>query len=315
MQCGEITTLLDLVTESIVGSYVAWALNDQHVLSNSLSCFGILYAAIRHNPKYKQQDLTWFGRLMMEIRLDPESDLQARKALKYLPYDILSKIPQLISQQRGKEERGTKQYARLLHDELMLQWLLILPWRQRNIREARLGTPEKDNIFKTGFSSLVNIAKPQWVEEELSRDPGATFWQVFFRKHETKTGQEVRGVIPKQLVPLLEEYLQFCRRILIGRSDPGRLFVNRRGGVLLDREVTSLIGNLTVRYAGKRVTPHLFRDSYAHCWLDDHPEDYLTLSKILWHRSIKTTIRIYGRNYDESHGIRKAEEWTEHRNH
>jgi integrase len=63
-------------------------------------------------------------------------------------------------------------------------------------RSATWDPREGQYIFKTGFSSLVNIVKPQWVEEELSRDPSATFWQVFFRKHETKTGQEVRDVIP-----------------------------------------------------------------------------------------------------------------------
>jgi integrase len=44
-------------------------------------------------------------------------------------------------------------------------------------------------------------------------------------------------------------------------------------------------------------------------WLDDHPEDYLTLSKILWHSDVRTTLRIYGRNFDESNGAAKVDEW------
>jgi integrase len=59
------------------------------------------------------------------------------------------------------------------------------------------------------------------------------------------------------------------------------------------------------------MTPHLFRDAFAYAWLDAHPADYLALSKILWHRNIKTTIRIYGREFDESNGAQKTEEWLE----
>jgi integrase len=58
---------------------------------------------------------------------------------------------------------------------------------------------------------------------------------------------------------------------------------------------------------------HLFRDIFAVKWLEQNPEDYLTLSKLLWHRNIRTTLRIYGRNFDESYGVRRAEEWLEKR--
>jgi integrase len=208
---------------------------------------------------------------MSSIPPDPESDRQARKAGKYLPYDELNEIPNKIAQARKRVHKDSPKYARLLHDELLFRWLLVLPWRQRNIREARLGTGEKDNIFKAGFTPLVNIAKPAWVEEELKRNPNAQFWQIFFRKHETKTGQEIRGVVPKQLVPFLEEYLQY-RPLLITGIDPRTLFLNRNGRSISPIGVTGLVGNLTARYRGRRVTPHLFRDAFAHCWLDDHPD-------------------------------------------
>lgn len=194
---------------------------------------------------------------------------------------------------------------------MIIRWLLTLAWRQRNIREARLGKRETDNIFKDGFPSHLNIAKPQWVVEELQDAPNATFWQAYFRSDETKTGQEVRGVVPKQLVMLLEEYVTDCRPLLAKKHAGNLLFVNHDGGPLLSREMTSLVGNLTSRFCGKRVTPHLFRDALAHRWLDEHPEDYLSLSKILWHRNVKTTILIYGRNFDKSHRMKKAAEWLD----
>ena len=40
------------------------------------------------------------------------------------------------------------------------------------------------------------------------------------------------------------------------------------------------------------MTPRIFRDIFACAWLEDHPEDFLTLSKILWHLNINSTLRI-----------------------
>jgi site-specific recombinase XerD len=91
---------------------------------------------------------------------------------------------------------------------------------------------------------------------------------------------------------LLEEYLQNHRPNLVAGTDPGTLFLNRSGGGRDRQATTDLVAELVLEHAGRRVTPHIFRDIFAYAWLDDNPEDYLTLSKILWHRSIKTTLRI-----------------------
>jgi hypothetical protein len=77
--------------------------------------------------------------------------------------------------------------------------------------------------------------------------------------------------------------------------------------------VTELFSALTLRYKGRRVTPHIFRDIFAFRWLESHPEDYLTVSKALWHRDINTTLRIYGSRFDESHGVMRVEEWLDGR--
>ena len=100
------------------------------------------------------------SQLLSCIPSDLESDRQARKAGKYLPYDELNKIPNKIAQARKRVHKDTPKHAFLFHDELLFRWLLILPWRQGYIREARLVTAEKDNIFK-GIAA--NIA--QLIEE------------------------------------------------------------------------------------------------------------------------------------------------------
>ena len=48
-------------------------------------------------------------------------------------------------------------------------------------------------------------------------------------------------------------------------------------------------------------------------WLEQHPADYLTLSKMLWHSNINTTIQIYGSRFNESSGVRAMEAWLDER--
>jgi integrase len=70
-----------------------------------------------------------------------------------------------------------------------------------------------------------------------------------------------------------------------------------------------LISASRLRYSGVRTTPHLFRDAVAFKWLKEHPKDYLTLSKMLWHKNVQTTIQIYGAKFNESSGVCAIEAW------
>jgi integrase len=130
---------------------------------------------------------------------------------------------------------------------------------------------------------------------------------------ETKNGHQVHGLVPKQLIEPVEDYLTNYRSLFVNGHDPCTLFLNDNGGAYSTGAFTTRIGHLTARYAGRRVTPHLFRDILALKYLQERPEDYLTLSKILWHRNLKTTLNNYGARFDESHGARRVEEWLEER--
>jgi len=107
--------------------------------------------------------------------------------------------------------------------------------------------------------------------------------------------------------------LECYRPRLVSDRDPGTLFVDRRGGAFKASDVTTLISKLTAVHGGVRVKPHLFRDIVAFAWLKKHPNDYLTLSKILWHKNIDTTIRIYGGRFNESSGVCGMEKWLDSR--
>jgi hypothetical protein len=54
-------------------------------------------------------------------------------------------------------------------------------------------------------------------------------------------------------------------------------------------------------------------DIVAYEWLRTHPEDFLTVSKLLWHRNLNTTLRIYGSRFDESTGVARMDDWRSSR--
>jgi integrase len=309
---SRITSLPALVTRESVTAWVDWCINERkNKGSHVTGDLALIYAAMRYYPLYKDYDFAWLGKLILEIPEDPESGITESKARKYVPYALLSDIPRMLHEKRKEiGARGERQLAWLVHDELLMRWLTTLVWRQRNIRESRIGSnAELVNLFKGTIPPFVTMAKPKWVEEKLAVGPQERFWQFYFREDETKNGHEVRAFLPRQLVGPLEEYLELYRPSLLQGREPGTLFVNRTGEPLSGSSIRDLVANITLRYVHRRVTPHVYRDIFAYKWLDDHPEDYLTLSKILWHRNINTTLQKYGRRFDESSGIRKLEEW------
>jgi hypothetical protein len=261
------------------------------------------------------EDFSWLPKLLAQLPEDPEDLTSEAKAKKWVDYDRLCEIPEkILTKARRRFGEGSYRLALAYHNALLICFLTTLAWRQRNVRECRISTTAPGpNLLKGEISCHPTLAKPPWVEEALMSNPHETFWQIYFRKSETKNGRSVHYLLPKQLVPLLEEYLTKYRPLLLRGDDPGTLFVNQYGAPLTKSSVEDLVSNLTLEHVGVLVNPHLFRDIFAVKWLEEHPEDYLTLSKILWHKTVEVTLNIYGRNFDESHGARRVEEWLERR--
>jgi hypothetical protein len=273
---SDVTSLSSLFAEEIMSAFIEWGLNVRGLTRSSLLRFSMLYSAMRHHPKYKNQDFGWFNTLFDEVPQDDQSVLQEKKAKKSVPFEDLCKIPGAIHDTRMKLNRDDARASRLAHDELLMQWHTTLPWRQRNIRECRLGDAATANLFFTPLPSFIHVAKPKWVEEALEKDPKKAFWQFYFREDETKIGQQVRGILPRRLIPLLEEYLADHRPRLVAKEDPGTLFVNEDGCEIAYQIMSYHVSEIVLKHAGRRMTPHLFRDAFSYAYLAAHPEDFLT---------------------------------------
>ncbi len=173
-----IVTLATLVTEELVTSYTEWSINVRRKNGRSFrGSLGLLYAALRHNPRYKDLDLSWFQPLLKSIPVDSESQVAGRKAKRMLPYETLQSVVGKIRALRPAAAlKGSKFLATVVRDELLMEWLLTLVWRQRNIRECRIGgsTP---NLFKGPIPRSASVARPQWVREMEQKNTEETFWQ------------------------------------------------------------------------------------------------------------------------------------------
>lgn len=314
---AEPVSLTELITKDILEAYVEWAINERGMLGNTVhvKLAGISAVAL-HHPKFSGLDLSWFKELMDSITLEHISDRKKRKAKKTLPYELLETLPSNIAAERIAAEKSDTAHplhpARLMIEQFIVEWLLVLPMRQRNIRECRIGG-NKPNLYEGPIESTSVIDKPMWVIDEEAKDPDATFWQLQFAPSETKTGLSVHILFPKRLVPTLELYLEKYRPTLVQNPRVETLFLNRAGNPIRADFVDKIIGDKSLKYLGKQTTPHLFRDAVAYKWLKEHPKDFLTLSKMLWHRNVQTTIQIYGAQYNEQSGVSAMESWLDAR--
>ena len=173
--------------------------------------------------------------------------------------------------------------------------------------------PSSPALFKAKIPPFSELDKPDWVLQEESKNPEAGFWQVRFAPSEVKTNMPIHLLVPHQLIPALEEYLTKYRPILLGDRKTDTLLLNEAGNPMRYDMVERAVGHWTLQFAGIRTTPHMFRDSVAYKWLKEHPNDFLSLSKLLWHRNVQTTIRIYGARFNESSGANAMEAWLDKR--
>ena len=310
----DVNCLETLLTKEHLASYLEWSVNERKVKPQPLAALcGVLYAAVRTFPLLEAKDFTWMPKLVSSLPEDSYTKTKEAKERKWVDWDRLALVPKMIRNEANRNHGANpKRYALAVRDQLLIIWLLTQPWRQRNLRECKLLPREQGgNLFKSQISPLATIAKPPWARNALKSNPYEEFWQFYFREEETKTGRPVHSLLPKQLVPLLEEYISEHRPLLLKGNDPGTLFLNSEGNPLTIQSLKIIVENLTVRFAGRRVTPHLFRDIVAVKWLEKHPEDFITASRFLWHSNPSTLFKIYGRNFDESYAAQRMEGWLD----
>jgi len=206
-------------------------------------------------------------------------------------------MPDLIRKEVEESSNGDrKRVAVGVRNQLIIAWLTFLAWRSENLRKCRIGSRKRGaNLFKARVPARLLSKEAEWVKDAVKANPRKEFWQFSFAGTETRSGYPVYSRLPEQLVPLLKEYLEQHRPLLVGARDPGTLFVNDVGRPFDRRGFTDLVGSLTLRYARQRVTPDMFRHAFVMAWLTSYANGYLTLSNAKSGRS-KPARRTTGRH-------------------
>jgi hypothetical protein len=150
----DIRSLPELFCEEVVSAFAEWAVNSRDLSRGSILRLSMIYGALRHHPEYKDRDYEWFSDLCDLLPEDDKEGRAARKAKRKVSYKALLKVPELIRASRPKGCTDPKEAGWLIHDELLIKWITTLPWRQRNIRECRLGAPAEANIFLAPFPAV-----------------------------------------------------------------------------------------------------------------------------------------------------------------
>jgi len=310
-----VSTLSNLVTKEHFEAYIEWAVNERHLLGSTIAhTISILFSAVKHYPPLVDYgfDCGWMPGVFRQIPPVPESHIRRAKEAKWVPRAELKKIPGLIDAEIAANPKASKQWlARMVQRQLIIRWLLTLPWRQRNLREMRLLAGKKPaNLIRECVPVFTPLDLPPFAEEALKSDANAKLWQYDFDEFATKAGRSVRGVVPQKLIAPFEDFREHHRPYLLKVGDPGTLFVNSEGRPFSQEAFCELVANTVQRYLKRRVTPHIFRDIYAVEYLKK-TRDWIGLSKILWHKDVSTTIEMYGRFFNESFSARITEEFDD----
>ena len=224
-------------------------------------------------------------------------------------------IPAKIREYAERElKNDPNAYALARRDELLITWLMILPWRQNEIRALKVGSRRSGaNLFVDRIRRPAATALPGWVEEARRHNSRERFWQFCTCDKDTRTVHATHALLPKRLVAPLEQYLGQHRPLFVKGRDPGNLFLNQNGSASDASSFTRLVGTLTRHHIGKRVTPGGFRHSFALKWSEERPMDILTLSKILRLHSVQTSVATVGPSPNEALCVQRVEAWIERR--
>lgn len=234
-----------LFTSSLVRDYVHWHVNIKHHkatvwLHRSLACLKVLSHTYKPNKEFHDALLQLHSSL-------PRPTTTYNKEDAWLSLERLGQVATALWPKKQPQDYpyGGSRHAVHAGLSLTLHLWCCIPYRQRNIREMALNK----NLYRN--------AQGKWhirfVGDQL--------------KIATKDGKEnvFDLPFPDHLIPLLEEYLNVWRPILLTRgATPSPLvFLNMNGEAYIDKTFAQHVSSNVYRFTGIAFHPHLIRSIWA----------------------------------------------------
>lgn len=162
--------------------------------------------------------------------------------------------------------------------------------------DSRLATMQVDTIIigilTTRALRCANIIGMK-VDKNIVKT--ADGFELRYESKEMKGHRKFETSLPDELVPIMEDYLAHGYRVLTGRhpSADDRLLINRRGKPLGGHSLGQRVRQLTRKYVGKQLHPHLFRHIVATHAAQVWKMTPTELAAFLAHKSVMTVMKYY----------------------
>ena len=159
------------------------------------------------------------------------------------------------------------------------------------VRTALLLSLAQDTALRAGNLVGIDTHKHLSLQRRPGRSPIA---DLVIPAGEVKNNVEIPTRLGNETAKLLQIWLDDyrCTQIAINCNCTW-LFPNTKGGHRSVGQALEDVKDLSARYAGLDVTPHLMRAFVGKIILDAQPDGHAIVQQVLAHRSLRTTVEYY----------------------
>jgi integrase len=228
-----------------------------------------LIAVARHLLRLDEEHLNQLEGIARRLKPKPEG-MGKRNRVRLAQFDDAQVIQRLLGfpeeeRARALRQRNPLRRAKGIERALAISLLIFTGIRVKNLRHLRLDR----NIRRAGKRVFICLSEA-----------------------ETKTHAELELELPLETVSLLDEYLAEGRQLLPGADSPW-LFPGPTGHARSYSAMRDAVSRPLRRHAYIILSPHLYRHIIAKIVAERCPENIHHVSRMLGHKSMRTTYGSY----------------------
>jgi integrase len=221
-----------------------------------------------------------------------------------------------LLRQRGMNERNQSRLADF-NDESVVRRFLSLPRKLALLAEGSAQPGCAAFLMRMAVCTAILIQCPIRIANLAAIETNRHFVRSTSGRvgkiHLIIPGTEVKNLVDLdfELDPVVMRLVDAYRkkyRQLFGAPPNNFLFPAKNGSCVSCGVLSQGISQVTKKYVGVEINPHLFRHIAAKLYLDRNPGDYETIRRVLGHTSLSTTVKFYAgmetaaatRRYDDT---------------
>jgi integrase len=203
--------------------------------------------------------------------------------------------------QRGMTERNQSRLA-AFNDESVIRRFLSLPGDLASLAEKTSQPAQAAFLMRMAVSTAILIQCPIRIgnlapietDRHLVRSTSGRAGKVHLviPAHEVKNLVDLDFELNPAVMRLVDIYRKNYRH-LFTVAPSNFLFPSKNGSCVSCGVLGQGISQVTQKYVGVEINPHLFRHIAAKLYLDRNPGDYETMRRVLGHTSLSTTVKFY----------------------